>query len=45
MPRKLKPIEEVIANPPQPSRDKVREAREQRIEPRPPLQPSPKEKR
>jgi hypothetical protein len=44
MPQKLKPIEEVIANPQPPPRER-READPQKIAPTPPPQPPPKDKR
>lgn len=45
MPQKLKPIDEVIANPPLPAQAKPGPGERQRIEPRPPPQAPPKEKR
>jgi hypothetical protein len=47
MPNKLKPIGEIIADPPQPNRDRNRETVRDKLEPNaPPLNSSPpKEKR
>jgi hypothetical protein len=45
MPQKLKPIDEVIANPSPPAREKSGPGERNRIEPRPPSQLPPKEKR
>jgi hypothetical protein len=45
MPQKLKPIDEVIANPPPVSRGKQREADPHKIDAKPSPQPPPKEKR
>ena len=44
MPNKLRPIEEVIANPQEPARNNCEPAR-QKIEPKPPPPSPPQEKR
>jgi hypothetical protein len=45
MPTKLRPIEDVIANPAPEPRDKNRPTGQDKIEPKPPAQPPPSEKR